>query len=325
MIFIDTHAHVSPCTDCDEIIRNMDESNVSQIGIMPRGGAEEAEVVDFYTRYPDRVIPFYGGSDIQTLLIEGGERIEKPGMKYFGNYRDAWWDEWLDEIMEYLERELTAVPYRGIGELRIRHYGSGPAMPEKANDYDFPADSAFMFRLVDLAAKLDLPVSVHMEAETEGELIEFLDKPAKKSTMPMFERLAEHNRQAKLIWAHLGRAAPDVLEGVLERNPNIYTDISDVFPYGHTGCCVSEVSLDRFREYTLKNCIVDTTGVLKPEWRPVFERYCDRVMMGTDAMSAKAFAMYGALTDQIRDVLSVLDEKAARKIASENANRVFKL
>lgn len=324
MTLIDTHAHVAPCTDYEEIIRKIDESNVSQIGIMPRGGAEETDVVSFHARYPDRIIPFYGGSDIQTLFMEGGERIEKSGMTYFVDYRDAWWDEWLDEIMEYLERELTAAPYRGIGELRIRHYGNGPAMAEKEHDYDFPADSAFMFRLVDLAAKLDLPVAVHMEAETEGEPIEFLDKPARKSTIPMLERLAEHNRQAKLIWAHLGRAAPDVLEGVLARNPNIYTDISAVFPFGHNDCC-SESSVDCFREYTLKNCIVDTSGVLKPEWRPVFERCAERIMIGTDAMSARAYYAYEALTNQIRDVLSVLDEKAATKISSKNAIRVFKL
>jgi predicted TIM-barrel fold metal-dependent hydrolase len=128
-----------------------------------------------------------------------------------------------------------------------------------------------------------------------------------------------------LIWAHLGRAAPDVLAGVLARNSNIYTDISAVFPYGHHDCCISESSLDCYREYTLKNCVVDTTGALKPEWRPVFERYSDRVMIGTDAMSAKCYEAYEALTNQIRDVLSGLDEKAARTIASENAIRVFKL
>lgn len=326
MSHIDTHAHIAPCTDHAEIIASMDAAGVGHIAIMPRGGAEEAEVLDFFKAFPDRVIPFFGGSDIQTLFMQGGERIGKPGMTYFKGYRNDWWEEWLEEIMAYLESEMTSAPYRGIGELRLRHYGNGPGLPEKEHDYDFPTDSPFMLRLVDLAAKLGLPVAIHLEAETEGEVIQFTNAKAVRSTMPMLERLAAHNREATIIWAHLGRAAPDVLAGVLERNPNIYTDISDVFPYGHCGCGVSEGSLDVFREYTVKNCIVDTSGRLKPEWRPVFEQFADRIMMGTDAMSSKAYGnMYQALVHQIEDVLGEIDAAAAKMIAETNARAVFRL
>lgn len=324
MKYIDTHAHIAPDTNYDAIISSMDASGVSHIGIMPRGGSEESDVLDFYAQYPDRVLPFYGGSDIQTLFMEGGVKVETEGMKFFRGYREEWWGERLDEIMGYFEQELTAAPYKGIGELRIRHYGNGPRIPEKEHDYDFPADSNFMFRLVNLAAKLNLPVAVHMECETKGEYLSFLHRQAEKDTLLMLERLLAHNRSARIIWAHLGRASPEQLDGMLERHPNLYTDISDIMPQGQHACGVSSEALEVYAEYTLKNSIIDDGGHLKPEWKRVFEKNSSRIMMGTDAMSAKGYGkMYQALTDQIHDVLSELSEDAGRMIAFGNAQKVF--
>lgn len=326
MKFIDTHAHIAPDTDYDAVIESLDAANVSHIAIMPRGGSEESDVVDFYGRYPDRVLPFYGGSDIQTVLMEGSTKISEPRMKLFQGCREEWWSEWLDEVMAHLESELRAAPYKGIGEVRLRHYGNGPDMPEKEHDYDFPADSAFMRRVVDLAARLGLPIAIHLEAETEGEHIAFLDKPAARSTVPAFERLIAHNRAARVIWSHLGRASPDVVDRMLATHPNLYTDISDVMPRGQHACGCSAASLNVFAEYPLKNSIVDESGRLKDEWQPVFERHADRIMLATDAMSAKGYGpMYRALTDQLRDVLGPLSPAAASKIAQGTARSVFRL
>lgn len=324
MRLIDTHAHIAPDTDFDAVIESMDAADVSHIGIMPRGGSEESDVVDFHGRYPDRVLPFYGGSDIQTVLMEGSAKAATPGMKFFQGYREEWWSEWLDDVVAHLESELRAAPYKGIGEIRLRHYGNGPAMPEKEHDYDFPADSEFMRRVVDLAARLSLPVAVHLEAEAEGEHIAFLDKPAARSTVPAFEQLLLHNRGARVIWSHLGRASPEVIDRMLRSHPNLYTDISDVLPCGRNACGCSASSLEVFAEYPLKNSIVGESGRLKDAWRALFERYPDRIMLGTDAMSAKGYGpMYRALTDQLRDVLAELSAATASKIAGGTAREVF--
>jgi predicted TIM-barrel fold metal-dependent hydrolase len=323
---IDTHAHIAPDTDFDAIVTSLDAAGVSHVGIMPRGGSEESDVLDFHSRHPDRVVPFYGGSDIQTIFMEGSWTSEEPGMKYFRGYRAEWWDERLAGYLAYLEQELTRAPYKGIGELRIRHYGNGPKMPEKEHDYDFPADSGFMFALADLAARLHIPIAVHMEAECRGEFIRFLGRQARADNLPMLERLLEHNREARIIWAHLGRARPEVLAGMLDRHPNLYTDISDVMPRGRRASRIPRDSLQVFAEYVLKNSIVDDAGKLLPEWKPVFEKHADRIMIATDARSAKGYGpMYLALTDQIRDVLSELSAPAAASIASGTARKVFRI
>jgi predicted TIM-barrel fold metal-dependent hydrolase len=208
--------------------------------------------------------------------------------------------------------------------MRLRHYGTGPAMPEKEHDYDFSADSEFMRRVVGLAGRLHLPIAIHLEAEAEGDHVAFLGKSAARSTVPAFERLLADNRGARVIWSHLGRASPEVIDRMLRSHPNLYTDVSDVQPCGRHACGCSAAALEVFAEYPLKNSIIDENGRLKDAWRALFERYPDRIMLGTDAMSAKGYGpMYRALTDQLRDVLAELSPATASKIAGGTAREVF--
>jgi Tat protein secretion system quality control protein TatD with DNase activity len=327
MIYIDTHSHIAPGVNLKEIIENIDTNDVSHIGIMPRGGTKEAEIIEFYERYPNRVIPFYGGQAVQALLKQGSHRsVGKDEVIFFQGHCEEWWEENLGHSMELIRDDLKGDPYRGIGEIRLRHYGHGPKVPEKKHDYNFSPDSLFMFRLVDLAAELGLPVAIHMEAESQGEYIEFLGKPAEKDTLPSFERLLDHNKDALIIWCHLGRTTPEVIKRMLDNHPNLYTDISDVLPRGDNARGVSLASLEVFREYTLKNSIIDEDGCLGEDWREVFKSYPDRIMIGCDAMSSKAYGkMYSALMNELKNILSQLDPETAHMIAYQNSKEIFKI
>ncbi len=70
MEYIDIHSHVAPGVDFEKVIEDINANDVSHIGIMPGGGASESQVLEFYEKYPDRVVPFYGDSAIQTLLSQ---------------------------------------------------------------------------------------------------------------------------------------------------------------------------------------------------------------------------------------------------------------
>lgn len=327
MEYVDTHSHIAPDVDLVEVIETINANGVSHIGIMPRGGAKESQVIDFYERYPNRVIPFYGGSSIQTLLCQGSNiSINREEIIFFRGYRKDWWEKNLEQSIEQIEKELKGAPYRGIGELRLRHYGNGPKVPEKAHDYNFPADSPFMLRLVDLAARLGLPVAIHMEAESKGEYIEFVGKSADEGTIPPFERLLDHNKDALIIWCHLGRATPEVVKRMLDKHPNLYVDISDVQPRSDNARGVSAASLAVFWEYTLKNSIIDENGRLGENWKNVFMSYPERIMISCDAMSSKNYGrMYSALMNELKNVLSQLTPEAAQMIAYQNAMKIFRI
>jgi len=307
------------------VINNINANDVAHIAIMPRGGSKEAEVLEFYERCPNRVIPFYGGHAIQTLLTQGSNvSMNKEEIIFFQGYRRDWWEKNLEPSIEQIEEDLKGAPYRGIGEIRLRHYGNGPRVPEKQHDYNFPADSPFLFRLIDLAAKLNLPVAIHMEAESKGEYIEFLGTSADEDTVPSFEKLLDHNKDALIIWCHFGRATPEVVKRMLDQHPNLYVDISDVQPRGDNARGVSPASLEIFWEYTLKNSVIDENGHLGENWRELFTSYSDRIMMGCDAMTSKCYGkMYSALMSELKNILSQLSPEVAQMIASQNAREIF--
>lgn len=107
MQYIDIHSHVAPGVRFEEVIEGINANGVSHIGIMPRGGAREAQVMEFYKRYPDRVIPFYGGSAIQTLLCQGSNvSMNKEEIIFFQGYRKDWWEKNLEKSLEQIERDL---------------------------------------------------------------------------------------------------------------------------------------------------------------------------------------------------------------------------
>ena len=327
MEYIDTHSHVAPGVNFEEVIESIDASGVSYIAIMPRGGSKEAQVLEFYERYPNRVIPFYGGEMIQALLMQGSNiSINKEQVLFFQGYREDWWEKNLEKSLEQIERDLKAAPYKGIGEIRLRHYGNGPTVPEKQHDYNFPADSPFMLRLVDLAAGLGLPVAIHMEAESKGEYIEFLGRLTDGDTVSSLEKLLNHNKNAAIIWCHLGRGTPEVVKKMLDNHPNLYTDISDVEPRGENASGVSLASLTLFKEYTLKNPVIDENGHLGESWKQLFMSYPDRIMIGCDAMTSKAYGkMYTALTSELKNILSQLTPEVARMIAYQSAKKIFRI
>jgi len=327
MHYIDTHSHVAPGVDFDEVIDNLNANEVSHIVIMPRGGSTEARVIEFYEKYPHRVIPFYGGHAIQNLLKKGSHTsTSKEGIQFFKGYRNDWWEQHLEQSIKQIEIALKGKPFRGIGEIRLRHYGNGPKVPEKKHDYYFPPDSPFMMRLIDLAATSGLPVAIHMEAESRGEHIEFLKKSADEDTLSPFERLLDHNKDAVIIWCHLGRATPELVKKMLDKHPHLYTDISDVQPRGVHVKGVPPESIAIYREYTLKNSVIDENGHLIDSWKKLFMSYPDRIMLGCDAMSPRCYGqMYTALMNELKNILSQLTTDVAQKIAYQNAKKIFKI
>lgn len=47
MQYVDTHSHIAPGVDFEQVIEGINANNVSHIGIMPRGGATEEEMGAF--------------------------------------------------------------------------------------------------------------------------------------------------------------------------------------------------------------------------------------------------------------------------------------
>ena len=114
------------------------------------------------------------------------------------------------------------------------------------------------------------------------------------------ELLFAHDRKAKIIWAHTGfSTSPERLMELFEKYPALWGELS------------------------FRGGITDGAGNLTPEWRKLFARYSDRFLLGSDTWIHPRWAQYESLMNEFRGWLAQLPGDQARRIAHENAERLF--
>lgn len=190
----------------------------------------------------------------------------------------------------------------GIGEIMSRHddltaltYGEPPHINSKG-----------FKKIFDLAAEEGMPVLVHHNVTSQN-CAEF------KYVGELEEALA-HNRDCKIIWAHVGISRRVEVKGLIEladrllrENSNLYVDISwVVYDY---------YLLDLF-----PSCFKD--GDSLQDWIQFIEKYPDRVMIGTDKVGH-----WSNYPDEVIKYYSLLDKLSAstiRKICYENILSLIK-
>jgi hypothetical protein len=113
-----------------------------------------------------------------------------------------------------VEKQLKTGKFYGIGEANLRYFGPDPS----STVYVAP-DSPLWLQLVDLSAQYQVPISFHFVP----------DDPVANAA---FERMLNHNKDAILIWAHLGfNQLPlnrTALNDFLLRYPHLYFDTAGI-------------------------------------------------------------------------------------------------
>lgn len=105
--------------------------------------------------------------------------------------------------------------------------------------------------------------------------------------------------RAKILWAHAGMSASASTVGrLLERYPNLWVELA--------------LRTD-----------VASNGVLDPQWKAVFVRHADRIMVGTDTwVTSRWDSLVGGMRE-VRRWLAQLPPEVAEKIAYKNGERLF--
>jgi hypothetical protein len=111
--------------------------------------------------------------------------------------------------------------------------------------------------------------------------------------------LAQHPR-GKVIWAHTGFTTPAarVVE-LLDKYPGLMAEMS------------------------YRSGITEGSGQLTAEWRVLFTRYSDRVLLGSDTWINERWFGYDGLMKNYREWLAQLPVDQARRIAHGNGERLF--
>lgn len=229
---------------------------------------------------------------------------------------------------------------RGFGEMALHH----TAYPYQS----VPGDHPLMLLLADVAARHDALLDIHMDLvagdmpspswlaadyeEYRRHMPPLPGAPAQvpsrlSANLPAFERLLDHNSHARVLWEHcgtdvFGHWTAGLSHHLLEKHPNLYMAMRIALVPG------------RFPETNP----MTPERQIKPDWLKLFQDFPTRFVIGTDSfiappdmksggwafdMSKTAFTPRAGYPTQA--FLHALPPDLARKIASENAIRVFKL
>lgn len=122
------------------------------------------------------------------------------------------------------------------------------------------------------------------------------------SDVAALEQLFALHPDARIIWAHTGFSLPaNDVERMLEKYPGLIAELS--YRSGITG----------------------PGGNLSEEWRRLFERRADRFLLGSDTWIDQRWDDYLAIMGGYRPWLAQLPPAVARRIAWDNAERLFGL
>lgn len=200
---IDLHSHFSKFS-VSQIIASMDEYGIDKTIFMAtpkvetNGTKYEEYNLDAVTRFPERIIAFYGGAAINHLIYEKDpDKVTKKNKKAF---------------RKKIKNILDNNNYQGIGEIAPLHYSLEEGQPP----IEFRVDHPYMLILADLAEQYDMPLDIHMEATTE--------------TFSQLKTLLNHNKKAKIIWDHAGwsntgLATPKKIKSLMGKYHNLYSSI----------------------------------------------------------------------------------------------------
>ena len=327
--WIDVHVHLNvgrlqssnASSALDAAVQAMDANHIAKMVLMPqpmistvrRGRRLPPTPIERWIkearRYPDRFEVMGGGGSLNAMIHEdspGGQASEALKRRFAAR---------AEAILK-----LGAI---GFGELALTHLSMIPGQEYMA----VPADHPLMLMLSDIAAEHDVVIDVHFDPIAADiplpRYVSGENPPALKRNLDAFERFLDHNRRAKISWAHVGSDrlsfwTASFTRDMLGRHPNLY------------------MSLRMFASRSGLNHPLTNDGITA-DWMETFRQFPDRFFIGGDQFflssglrrkdgpSAKFARMSQDTRDRVNRFLSYLPPEIARKFAFENAVRVYKI
>ena len=260
--FFDAHAHQMPSSFpenwLDSLFENHNPRGILLLGI--------GNVLSLQANDPNRVVAFSNFHDVEDVN--------------------------LAQIQSQLNNGM-----RGIGEVSVRHFASGPPPAEPVeSDFDDPK----LLQVYDLASLHGVPVNFHFDYHPDH-----IDEITR--TLPDYS-------DVNFIWAHAGDTQPGVLGPLMTQLDNLYIDISSRNPLSSFEGRLVSKALQRLDE---------SDGTIKASWKTLFETFPDRVLYGSDIGPSGRLEQYGQIEAYYRGILNQLDPPVAEKIAYRNARVLF--
>jgi hypothetical protein len=296
---VDFHTHLNGDMEAGRLLELMDRTGVSTMVLMARyyanpqdaGYGSDSQALGFARSNEVRFVPFVAGQRGVLGRLSTWENPEAAG----------WY-------LREAEDKLRSGEFFGLGEYILFHHAYDlRGWGQIGNEVRLPADSALMHRIAELGAKYQVPVLFHLEAEPEQT----------EQAVRLFEAYPE----TPFIWAHnCGRASADRIRQLLGRFPRLMCDLG--------GMMVTPNDPGGYGRYWPRrtpyiHLVQADSGKVYPEMLRLFEDFSDRFLLGTDTAHTPALRFYEERIEAFRKMLSQMSPTTAKRIAYENAERLF--
>jgi len=293
-------------------LKSMDVNGVkiSLLRPMPQAAEQNLQLyfedlLPIVQKYPNRFAALGGGGSLNVMIQQAVKEARVTSA--------------MEKEFDARALELVRKGAVGFGVIAIEHFSIDHNHPYETA----PPDHPLFLRLSDMAAKYDMPIDVHMEAiPEEMQLPSRFQSPPNpqvlKPNIAAFGRLLAHNRNAKIIWSHLGwdntgKRTVALTRRLLAGNPNLYMSIRIA-------------SGMQERRVVNPGFPLDQDGRLQQDWLSLFLEFPDRFLIGSDEIvkATNDHPSAGSLRSTI-SLLEHLPEKLKARIGYENAYGLYKL
>ena len=239
------------------------------------------------------------------------------------HYKEPAWDSYpVESIIELMDENGVAMglvssspdqgtimlweyaPNRIVPELRPYHGGATSSNWAKA-----PGMEEYLLKRLETYPHEGIgEFHIHRLDTSDEPLFRKVIGMAKERDMPLHVHsgpepirwLYSLDADVKIIWAHAGLGEPaSSVYALMADFPTLYADTS-------------------LREYAILG-----NGDLDPQWKTIIMAFQDRLMIGSDTWVNGQWERYGSIIGSNREWLSKLPEAVARKIAYQNAEKLF--
>jgi predicted TIM-barrel fold metal-dependent hydrolase len=325
--WIDVHMHLVPgfvgrsrtdfASAVQTALRDMDEVGIAVAIVMPppqidgQDAYDHPEFASTLQRHRDR-FAFMGGGGILNAILH---RHADPSRVTGAVKRD---------FAAAAEKIIDAGAV-GFGEIAALHMSAVQGHPFES----VAADHPLLLALADVAARRDVPIDLHMDAvagdiATPPRFSVPPNPPRLADTIGGLERLLRHNPGARIVWAHggsdpVGGQSPATIGRLMDAHPNLFMSLRIVG--GGAQNMQHRALQDRD---------------LEPGWRALLTRHPDRFVIGSDSFMLASTMRGGGPATQFAErnmpklrmtnfFLSLLPPEVAKKVLSENAQRIYRL
>ncbi|MFQ5410189.1 MAG: amidohydrolase family protein [Anaerolineales bacterium] len=326
--YIDVHMHLDGMnrsgsaivkdyeTAAENLIALMDQYDVASALVMPPpqypgqpGAYDFHNLLGAVADHPGRLYLVAGGGTLNPLIV-GTEASDVT-----------------DQLRAEFESRAEAIIADGaaaFGEMAALHL----CMQERHHFIAAPPNHPLFLLLADIAARHGVPIDLHMEAvpedmPTPANLLQACSQNPSTldATIPPLEELLAHNRDAKIVWQHIGwdnigYMTADLMRRLLTEHPNLYLALK-----------VEEREVQVESNDPMPNRIVDESGQIRPEWMQLISDFPDRILIGADEFIGipGATPTYPQSFEEIWPILDQLPPDLAAQVGRDNAPSVYNL